>query len=157
MMRFYKKIPAGGVGGPQRRWRRRSRPTRYPKQPQNVAKSFLFTHPAALPRPSARQFGAPADRIFCFKPPLSPEAEGVESRKFGNKKREKRSSQNVSLSIFTLPLPLFRGQNGCHRGQNGVSRDNDCHPFSPLSVADALVVRGDIPLFSPRRVKTRRA
>ena len=125
MMRFYKKIPAGGVGGPQRRWRRRSRPTRYPKQPQNVAKSFLFTQPAALPRPSARQFGAPADRIFCFKPPLSPEAEGVESRKFGNKKREKRSSQNVSLSIFTLPLPLFRGQNGCHRGQNGVSRDND--------------------------------
>lgn len=32
---------------------------------------------------------------------------------------------------------------------------NDCHLFSPLSVADALVVRGAIPLFSPRRVKTR--
>lgn len=30
-----------------------------------------------------------------------------------------------------------------------------CHLFSPLSVADALVVRGAIPLFSPRRNRTR--
>lgn len=54
---------------------------------------------ARFPRPSAQQFGAPADRIFCFKPPLSPEAEGVESRKFGNKK-ERNAPLRTFLSLF---------------------------------------------------------